>query len=101
MSRLFTAARSLASGYLATATSALYALISVPLALHYLSPKEYGVWGVAMQIASYFLLIDAGIAGAVGRFLIDHKDDKETGEYGSVIKTGCVVLLVQGACIVL
>src|SRR2546430_938711 len=100
MSRLGNAARSLASGYAAMASSTVLSLASVPLALHYLgSAEEYGVWFVAGQAATYLLLIDVGITGAVGRFLIDHKDDKEGGDYGSLIKTGSLVLVVQGVCI--
>src|SRR6266446_84984 len=101
MSRLQKAARSLASGYAAIASSAVYALASIPLALHYLSPEEFGVWNVVTQAASYLLLLDAGVTGAVARFLIDYKDDKESGDYGSLIKTGCLVFLVQGVCIAL
>jgi O-antigen/teichoic acid export membrane protein len=82
------------------ASSMILSLASVPLALHYLgSAEEYGVWFAAGQAATYLVLIDAGITGAVGRFLIDHKDDKEGGDYGSLIKTGSLVLVVQGVCI--
>src|SRR6266404_1562367 len=101
MSRLQKAARSLASGYAAIASSAIYALASIPLALHYLSPEEYGLWSLVTQAASYLLLLDAGITASVGRFLIDHKDNIEGGDYGSVIKTGCLVFILQGACIAL
>src|SRR5712671_3701998 len=39
------------------------------------------------------------MSGAVARLLIDHKDDREKGTYGSLIKTGWLVLGVQGAII--
>jgi len=99
MSRLQKAARSLVSGYAAMASNVLYSLASFPLALHYLGKEQYGIWAVATGLASYLLLIDAGVSGAVGRFLIDCKDDQEGGDYGSLIKTGCLVFLVQGAAI--
>jgi len=99
MSRVRNAVRSLVSGY--AGVNVLYTLASVPLALHYLSKDEFGLWALVTQITSYLMLIDMGMTGSVSRFLIDHKDQPETGEYGSVIKTGGLVFLVQGVCIAL
>lgn len=101
MSRVRNAVRSLVSGYAGIGANVLYTLASVPLALHYLSKDEFGLWALVTQITGYLLLIDLGMTGAVARFLIDHKDHPETGEYGSVIKTGSLVFLIQGACIAL
>ncbi len=101
MSRFRHAARSLASGYAAIATNVLFTLASYPLALHYLSKDEFGLWAVVAQIAGYLLLLDLGFSGSASRILIDHKDKKDGSDYGSVIKTGCLVLLVQGGCIAL
>ncbi len=100
MSRFRNAARSLTSGYAALAANGVYLLASVPLALHYLSTDEFGLWNLVVLIAGYLTLIDLGMTGAVSRILIDHKDDKHGG-YGTVITTGTLVLLVQGACIAL
>src|ERR1051326_5528492 len=99
MSRFRNAARSLASGYLAIGSNVVYTLASVPLALHYLSKDEFGLWALALQVAGYLLLIDLGITSAVSRILIDHKDEIDGGNYGSVIKTSCLVLTIQGVCI--
>ncbi len=48
------------------------------------------------SIGSYLTLIDLGMSGSVARFLIDYKDDKLGGKYGSLIKTGWLVLVLQG-----
>jgi O-antigen/teichoic acid export membrane protein len=101
MSRLRNVARSLASGYAVTASNVVYTLGSVPLALHYLTNEEFGLWALVMQVSGYLTLIDLGMSGSVYRILIDHKDQKSDGVYGSVIKTGCLVLLTQGAIIAL
>jgi len=101
MSRFRNAARSLTSGYAALAANGVYLLASVPLALRYLSADEFALWNLVVQIAGYLTLIEVGMTGAVSRFLIDHKDDRQSASYGSVIKTGTLVLLVQGLCIVL
>jgi O-antigen/teichoic acid export membrane protein len=39
------------------------------------------------------------MSGAAARLVIDHKDDRDGGHYGSLIKTGWLVFLVQGAII--
>ena len=101
MSRFRNAARSLTSGYAALAANGFYLLASVPLAIRYLSTYEFALWNLVVQVAGYLILIDFGITGAVSRILIDHKDDRASGSYGSVIKTGMLVLLVQGGMIII
>ena len=99
MSRLRRAAHSVASGYVLLAATAVYALASLPLALHYLSKERFGLWGLMASIGGYLTLIDLGMSGSVARLLIDHKDDKDKGTYGSLIQTGWLVLVVQGTLI--
>ena len=77
----------------------VFTLVSVPMALHFLPKAEFGLWAVMTQAVSYIALIDAGMTGAVARHLIDHKDNPGGGDYGSVILTGNLVWLVQGAII--
>src|SRR5690349_12357033 len=101
MSRFRNTARSLSSGYMAMGANVLYTLASVPLALQFLSKKEFGLWALASQVAANLVLIDFGISGAATRTLIDHKDNWSDGKYGSVIKTSFVVFVVQGLLTIL
>ncbi|MEI9959648.1 MAG: oligosaccharide flippase family protein [Limisphaerales bacterium] len=101
MSRLKKFTQSLLSGYVALGANIFYSLASVPLAFHYLGKLEFGLWALVTQIGVYLTLIDMGMGGAVSRTLIDHKDDRRNGDYGSVIKTGVLVGAVQGAIIIL
>jgi O-antigen/teichoic acid export membrane protein len=39
------------------------------------------------------------MSASVSRQLIDHKDDRSTGNYGGMIQTGALVLLLQGAIV--
>ena len=96
MSRVRHYTRSVASGYASFAANVAYSLASVPLALHYLSKAEFGLWALTTQIAGFIGLVDLGMAGAISRILIDYKDRRASGEYGSVIKTGFIVNAVQG-----
>jgi len=101
MSRLKKFTRSLFSGYFMLGANFFYTFGSVPLAMHYLGTKEFGLWAFVSSISGYINLIDLSMSASVGRILIDHKDDRQTGVYGSVIKTGALVGLVQGVLVVL
>src|SRR5947209_9749405 len=100
MSRFKRFARSLVSSYVLLGVNTLYTLASVPLALKYLSKAQFGLWILASSIAQYVALIDMGMLGT-SRILVDYKDTKNDGNYGSVIQTFLLVSLVQGLLIVL
>lgn len=89
----------LLSGYGSVAASILYTMASIPLALHYLGKEEFGLWALALQINGYLGLLDLGMSSAVSRFLADHKDDVNGGEYGSLLLTGAIVFCVQGLAV--
>jgi len=89
------------TSYLAIGTNVLYTLASVPLALHYLSNEEFGLWALVTQMAGYFVLIEFGMSGAIARSLSDHKDEVENGNYGSILRTGAVVFSIQGLLVFL
>ena len=101
MSRFRRVIHSVASGYAALAATAAYSLAAVPLALHYLSTERFGLWSLMAGISGYLSLIDLGMSSSVSRLLIDHKDEQQTGVYGSLIKTGLLVLTVQSAIILI
>jgi len=99
MSRVKRFTSSLVSGYLLLGANVLFTLTSVPLALHYLDRKEFGLWALVTQVSGYLQLIDLGMSNSIARILIDHKDAPAGGVYGAIIKTGILVLAVQGAII--
>jgi O-antigen/teichoic acid export membrane protein len=83
------------------ASSTLCALISLPIALHYLSKERFALWALMSSISGYLTLIDFGMSSSVARLLIDQKDLRENTAYGSLIQTGTLVLLVQGLILLL
>ena len=99
MSRLKNFSRNLATSYLQLGVNVIYSLVSVPLILHWLPKAEFGLWAVLVQMMSYITLIDLGINQAIARFLVDHKDQRAHGGYGSLIKTSVLVSLTQGGLI--
>jgi O-antigen/teichoic acid export membrane protein len=90
-------AHAVASSYLFLGANVLYTLAATPIALHYLSKKEFGLWALTLQIATYIQWIDLGMWSSVSRILIDHKDHRAEGRYGGAIKSGILVGAAQGA----
>src|SRR5271166_1692422 len=101
MSRTKRFASALASGYLALAANVVYTVLSIPLALHYLTREEFGLWAVVGQITGYFALLDFGVGQSISRILVDYKDDVNGGEYGATLKTASIVFVFQAAGIFL
>ena len=97
MSRLKNFTNSLMSSYALLGVNILYTLAAWPLALHYLSVAEFGLWLLTFQVAGYISLVDLGMSSSVSRILIDHKDDRASGRYGGVIQSGFWVGAAQGA----
>src|ERR1700682_1416227 len=91
--------QAVASGYALLIANALYVLGSIPLALHFLERREFGLWALAMQLTGYLQLVDVGMSASISRHLIDYKDQRMQGDYGGMIQTGALVLVVQGLCV--
>jgi O-antigen/teichoic acid export membrane protein len=87
--------RGVTSSWLATLATVVYALLSVPIALRYLTVDEFGLFVLLLQVAAYFTLIEIGMSAATARILVDYKDDLNSGNYGSVILTGFCVFATQ------
>jgi hypothetical protein len=94
MSRSLHFLRGLGAAYLSIACTSAYVAISIPLALHYLSKEDFGLWVVVTQMTNYLLLLEFGTSGSGIRLLMDFKDHRADGRYGAMIKT---LILVQGA----
>jgi O-antigen/teichoic acid export membrane protein len=81
MSRIQRVIRGLFSSYLLLMATGVYSLVSVPLALHYLDTTRFGLWILMGTLSTYIALIDLGMMNAGCRLFIDHKDQKDGGEY--------------------
>lgn len=100
MSRSKRFVTNLVSSYATIGINILYTVVSIPLALHYLDKEEFGLWALVTQMAGYLMLLEFGMSGSVARSLSDHKDEIENGVYGSILKTGARVFIIQGAAVV-
>ena len=101
MSRFKRYAHSLLSGYVLLGANMLYTLASIPLALHYLGKAQFGLWALVTQVAGYVALVDFGLSATASRMLIDYKDRRASGDYGSMVQTGALVGLTQGSLVMI
>ena len=101
MNRLRQFTRGVSSSWLATLATVIYSLLSVPLALRYLSVDEFGLFVLLLQLAAHFTLIEIGMSAATARILIDHKDHRDGKAYGSIILTGFLAFAIQGLVILI
>jgi O-antigen/teichoic acid export membrane protein len=93
--------RGLGSSWLATFATVIYSLLSVPICLRYLSPEEFGLFVLLLQVAGYFFLIEFGMSVAASRILVDYKDDAHNGNYGSAIITTFLIFGAQAVILVI
>jgi len=87
------------SGFAVLVINALFSLASVSLALHFLSKEEFGLWALGAQVAVYLTFVDMGMSASIARLLIDHKDERANGAYGSMIRTALLAFSAQAALI--
>ena len=87
------------AGYGNIATNVIFTLLTVPLALKYLDQEQFGLWALAVQLNGYLILLGLGVGPAISRFLIDYKDEVNSGYYGAYLLTGGIVQILQGILI--
>lgn len=101
MSRLKNFTRNLATSYLQLVVNVVYSLVSIPLILHWLPKAEFGLWALLVQLMGYMALVDLGMTSAVARLLVDHKDERSNGNYGSLLKAAFLVSAAQGILVLI
>jgi len=95
MNRTQRFSRSIFSGYACTFVVAACSFASIYLSLRFLSVPQFGLWALVFQINGYLLLTDFGMSNAVGRFLMDWKDQRPSKQYGETFIAGLLILFLQ------
>lgn len=85
-----------ASGYLAIICNIAYTVASIPLALHYLTKEEFGLWALAQQIAGYLLMLDLGISFSLNRLIANQKEEVNSSAYQDWLKNGALTFACFG-----
>jgi O-antigen/teichoic acid export membrane protein len=65
------AARNAGASYLAFASTSICGLVSIPIAVDYLTKVEMGLWSIIYVIVGYLLWLDCGVGNATGRKIAD------------------------------
>lgn len=87
------------AGYAAMLSAMVVGVFTVPMALRFLSPEEFGLWNIVGQSLGYLLLLDLGVSWSASRMLVGPLragDRDETGAWWTVLLT---VLIVQALLI--
>lgn len=88
------------ASYLSFISTTVTGLISIPLAVHFLSKEELGLWAVITAISGYLNFMEMGLGFATGRKMADAivaKDKAEIDRWWTLTR---VVLSIQGAIVV-
>jgi O-antigen/teichoic acid export membrane protein len=88
------------AGYAAMFSSMVVGLFSVPMALHFLSNEEFGLWNVMGQSLGYLLLLDFGVSSSASRLLVGPMRSGNEAELGSWW-TVLIMILISQAILVL
>jgi len=94
------AARNSLASYVSFVSTTVTGLISVPLAVHFLSKEELGLWAVITAISGYLNFMEMGLGFATGRKMADAivaKDKAEIDRWWTLTR---VVLAIQGVIVV-
>lgn len=87
------------AGYANIIANIIYALASIPIALHYLPKEEFGLWALALQVTGYLKFLEFGMSDAVYRHIADHIGTGKRSQFGSYMSTSAIAYVVQGAII--
>jgi len=93
--------RNAAASYLAFISTTVTGLISIPLAVQFLTKEELGLWAVIIVVTGYLNFMEMGLGVATGRMMADSiiaKDKSEIDRWWTLTR---VVLLIQGVAIII
>ena len=95
------AARNAAASYLAFISTAVTGLLSIPLAVHFLTKQELGLWAVISAVGGYLKFMELGLAFATGRKMADGIVAGDKTEIDRWWTLSRVVLSLQGIILIL
>ena len=67
-------ARSASANLLSRGIAVLVAFVMTPYILGHLGPSTYGLWVLAGAIVGYAGLLDLGVAGALTKYVAEHRE---------------------------
>jgi O-antigen/teichoic acid export membrane protein len=83
---------------MSTVLNAFCGFLILPFLISKLGRETYGIWTLIVASAGYFLLLDFGLSGAVGRLVAGYRSRSDLDNINTVISTTTFLLL--GVCAV-
>jgi O-antigen/teichoic acid export membrane protein len=92
-------ARSASANLLSRGIAVLVAFVMTPYILGHLGPSTYGLWVLAGAIVGYAGLLDLGVAGALTKYVAEHRERDEWSETNALIATSLRLYALMGIVI--
>jgi O-antigen/teichoic acid export membrane protein len=93
-------AKNAATSLIAFTSSALCGLISIPVAVAYLSKEQIGLWSIVTVVITYLLWLDLGIGNATGRKIAPAIANHDSAEISRWWTLSISVLALLATCMV-
>ena len=100
MKRSFSVLRSVASSWLVLGITTITQMVQVPLALHYLDKKEFGLFALVSQFITTLMLVELGVTSALTRLFVDGLAQGRDA-YNRIWSSGLCIFLIQASLITL
>jgi len=94
------ASRTAAASYVAFASTAIWGLVTIPIAVAFLDPVELGLWTVVNAFLHYLVWVDLGVGPATGRLMADSVAKRDQPEINRWWTATRAVLVVQGLVVI-
>ena len=94
------ASRTAAASYVAFVSTAIWGLVTIPVAVAFLTPVELGLWTVINVFLSYLVWMDFGVGPATGRLMAESVAARDQAEINRWWTATRAVLVVQGFAII-
>jgi O-antigen/teichoic acid export membrane protein len=100
------AGRNFGASIFSFVSTSAFGLLSIPIAVHYMSKEELGLWAAVNTVVSYLMWMDLGVGNATGRKIADAvvaEDPKEINIWWTATQMAlwCLsgVTILIGLCI--
>lgn len=94
------ASRTAAASYIAFASTAIWGLVTIPIAVAFFKPAELGLWTVVNVFLGYLMWMDLGVGPATGRLMADAVARREQVEINRWWTATRSILFLQAGIVI-
>lgn len=89
------------AGYFCFGSTALYGILSLPLAVRFLDKEHLGLWNLVTQVVGYLLWLDLGVATMTGRTMAESIHSRDQDSIDRTWSSIMLILAVQATLILI